>query len=107
MGGFMKLRRRFSKAPKVLDLKSQKSDVVSIQHEEPKFDEYFRINHNLSPPYNILIDTNFIIHSARKKLDVENELTKILLSNVKIFIPECVFGEIEKMGFKHRVSLIL
>lgn len=103
----MKIKRKVFKAPKVLDIKNKKKSLEKkIENEEPKFDDYFKINHNLSPPYNILIDTNFIIHSVRKRLDIERELSKILLSNVRIYIPECVFGEIEKMGIKQRIALI-
>lgn len=107
----MKLKRTFNKTPKVLNLSHQieknKTQNIIIPNDQPKFDEYFKINHSLSPPYNILIDTNFIIHSSKKKLDIERELKQILLSNINIFIPDCVFGELEKMGFKYRTSLIV
>lgn len=105
----MKIKRKFCKTPKVLNIRQNKtveSKQELYENEEPKFDEYFTINHNLAPPYNIIIDTNFIIHSVRKKMDIEIEFMRVLFSNVVIYIPECVFGEIEKMGFKYRVSLI-
>lgn len=106
----MKIKRKFCRVPKVLNI-SEKSrhsekDVSVIENDEPKFDEYFRINHNLAPPYNILMDTNFILHSVRKRMDIETELMRVLFSNVKICVPECVFAEIEKMGLKYRVALM-
>lgn len=107
----MKIKRNFIKTPKLLNISKNKDKQqvkdVEYANEEPKFDEYFKINHNLSPPYSILIDTNFIVHSARKKIDIERGLTKVLLSNVNVFISECVFAEIEKMGFKHKVCLVI
>ncbi|KRH93594.1 putative nucleic-acid-binding protein [Pseudoloma neurophilia] len=107
----MGLKRSFNKTPKVLNIRAQikktTPKTVKLENEEPKFDDYFKINHNLSPPYNVLIDTNFIVHSSKKKIDIEAQLKQILLSNIIINIPECVFAELEKMGFKYRTSLLV
>lgn len=105
----MKHKRVFNKTSKIHDStqfkiqkRAKQNQKLKIENEEPKFDEYFQINHSLAPPYNILIDTNFVIHSVKKKIDIEYELKRILLSNIKIN----VFGELEKMGFKYRSSLL-
>lgn len=49
------------------------------------------------PPFQILLDTNFILHSIKKKIPLTNLTTQTFLSNITINIPRCVFSELEKL----------
>lgn len=69
--------------------------------------EAYRINYTLTPPYSVIIDTNFINSCIRKKLDLRTELLNCLLANTTLFVTDCVIGELEKLGRVYRVALAL
>ena len=52
------------------DYEDEDNVLEEIENEDPQITEYFRINHNLLPPYNIIIDTNFVNHSIKRKIDL-------------------------------------
>lgn len=84
----------------------EKADPEVTEMEiNPDLRKYFDINHNLSPPYNVLLDTNFINMSLRRKLDIEQELVKCLCSRVNMFVTDCVLGEMEKLGRVHTLAV--
>ena len=51
----------------------------------------------IKPPYQVLLDTNFILHSIKKKLQLSDLTTRTFISNVTLNIPRCVFAELEKL----------
>lgn len=103
----MKFKRYFSKPHKLQNISKPKKikEQKQIVNKDPLFSEYFAYNHSLQPPYQIIIDTNFIIHSLKRKLNVFDEIFKCLSSTIVLNIPECVFGELEKLGNKYILSL--
>ncbi|KAF1744422.1 hypothetical protein MXB_4691 [Myxobolus squamalis] len=62
-------------------------------------------NTQLGPPYYILIDTNFINFSIQNKLDLFESLMNCLCAKCVPCVPDCVFGELEKLGRQYRVAL--
>jgi len=66
---------------------------------------FFQYNTNLGPPYNILIDTNFINFSIRNKMDIVRSMMDCLLAKCVPCITECVMGELEKLGSKYKIAL--
>ncbi|KAI4291623.1 U3 small nucleolar RNA-associated protein 24 [Pancytospora philotis] len=68
-------------------------------------EERMILNSAIKPPYEVLLDTNFINDCVRKKLEMETILTECLEANVKLFTTECVFAELEKLGRVFRVAL--
>lgn len=78
---------------------------VAEEDINPDLKKYFEINHSLNPPYNVILDTNFINMSLRRKLDIERELIKCLSSRVTMCITECVIAELEKLGKVHILAL--
>ncbi|GLG94369.1 rRNA-processing protein FCF1 homolog-like Protein, partial [Gryllus bimaculatus] len=66
---------------------------------------FFQYNTQLGPPYHILVDTNFINHSIRYKLDIIQNMMDCLYAKCIPYITDCVLGEIEKMGTKFSVAL--
>jgi len=68
---------------------------------------FFQYNTNLGPPYRILIDTNFINFSIQHKLDLLQSMMDCLLAKCIPCVTDCVIGEIEKMGHRYRLALVL
>jgi len=68
---------------------------------------FFQYNTNLKPPYQILIDTNFINMSIQMKLDIFKASMECLLAKCIPCVTDCVMGELEKMGTRHRLALRL
>lgn len=99
-----------SKMKRMLKLQKKKSQetVPSVPQAKSYMDtECFRINYVFTPPYNVLIDTNFINFCIKRKLDLRTELLNCLLSNTELLVTDCVIGELEKLGRIYRVALAM
>ncbi|KAI5190609.1 U3 small nucleolar RNA-associated protein 24 [Nematocida sp. AWRm77] len=83
----------------------EKKPEIREDEIDPDLRKYFEINHNLSPPYNVILDTNFVNMSLRRKLDIEKELISCLYSRVNMFVTDCVMAEMEKLGKVHTLAL--
>merc|ERR1719379_1206360 len=52
----------------------------------------------------VLVDTNFINNSIRKKIDMEDGMLKCVHSKCLPAITDCVISELEKLGKPYRVA---
>ncbi|CRG98898.1 rRNA-processing protein FCF1, putative [Plasmodium relictum] len=68
---------------------------------------FFNYNENLTPPYNIILDTNFINSSIQYKIDIVKGCSELLLAKCNIFITDCVVAEMEKLGQRYALALKL
>lgn len=75
-------------------------DIVSSTEEERA-----SVFTQIRPPYKVILDTNFINDCIRRKMDLTEALSKCLDANVQLFVPECVFAELEKLGKLYRIAL--
>ena len=66
---------------------------------------FFRHNTALGPPYQVVVDTNFINFAIRNKLDLVQAAMDCLCAKVTICVPEPVIAELEKLGTKYRLAL--
>ncbi|KAJ3149719.1 rRNA-processing protein fcf1 [Irineochytrium annulatum] len=66
---------------------------------------FFRHNEALGPPYQILIDTNFINFSIQNKLEIIQASMDCLYAKCVPCITDCVMAELEKLGQKFRIAL--
>lgn len=66
---------------------------------------FFRYNTALGPPYQILLDTNFINFSIQNKLELFKSFMDCLLAKCIPIITDCVMAELEKLGHKYHVAL--
>jgi len=66
---------------------------------------FFKHNSALGPPYNILVDTNFINFSIKNKIDLVKGMMDCLYAQCVPHITDCVMAELEKLGQKYRVAL--
>lgn len=66
---------------------------------------FFKHNTALGPPYQILLDTNFLNFSIVNKLDLFKSMLDCMLAKCVPIITDCVMAELEKLGVKYRVAL--
>ncbi|KAF2196144.1 rRNA-processing protein-like protein FCF1 [Delitschia confertaspora ATCC 74209] len=66
---------------------------------------FFQANTALVPPYSVLVDTNFLSHTVRAKLDLQSSLMDCLYAKATPIITSCVMAELEKLGTKYRIAL--
>jgi len=82
---------------------SEKEKVRHVQQVASSM--FFRHNTALVPPYDVLVDTNFINFSVQNKLDIMKSMMDCLYAECHPCITDCVMGELEKLGPKYRVAL--
>ena len=66
---------------------------------------FFAHNEQLGPPYQVLIDTNFINFSIQNKLDICRAMMDCLLAKCIPCVTDCVIAELEKLGPRYKVAL--
>lgn len=88
-----------AKEKEIIEEQSLESSISSSQEEREL------LNSSLKPPYQVILDTNFINDCIRKKMDLEESLVECLEGEVNLLVPECVFGELEKLGRVYRLAL--
>jgi U3 small nucleolar RNA-associated protein 24 len=66
---------------------------------------FFKHNEALKPPYQVIVDTNFINFSIQNKLEMVKAMMDCLLAKCIPCITDCVMAELEKMGEKYRIAL--
>ena len=97
------------KAPSKPEVAKKPDDEVNKVRESTKVSSalFFQANNNLRPPYQVLIDTNFINFSIQNKLDIFKSMMDCLLAKCVPCITDCVIAELEKLGSKYRLALRL
>lgn len=89
--------------------KAQKKTTISgeLVREAPQAPShmFFKHNESLVPPYNVLVDTNFISHTVQRKLSLLDNMMDCLLAKCNPIITSCVMAELEKLGTKYRLAL--
>lgn len=66
---------------------------------------FFQHNTALVPPYNVLVDTNFLSHTVQRKLSMLESMMDCLYAKCNPIITSCVMAELEKLGQKYRLAL--
>lgn len=104
----MGAKARLKKLKKMGYKKKAKEEAAEAEEESSvssAAEERMILNSAIKPPYEVLLDTNFINDCVRKKLVLEDVLSECLEANVKLYTTECVFAELEKLGRVYRVAL--
>ncbi|KAJ4301009.1 rRNA-processing protein fcf1 [Kalmusia sp. IMI 367209] len=85
----------------------KKAEAEKAKREIPQAPSsmFFSANEALGPPYRVLIDTNFLSHTVRCKLDLQKALMDLLYAKATPIITSCVMAEMEKLGPKYRIAL--
>ena len=76
-------------------------------YEKERVSLFFSHNTQLGPPYQVIVDTNFINFSIQYKLDILRSMMDCLLAKCTPVLTDCVVAEIEKMGHRYRLALKL
>ncbi|KAI2786783.1 rRNA-processing protein FCF1 [Penicillium oxalicum] len=118
--GVQKKTRKFAVAKRTIQLRDNrlkandksakdeknkgKDDVIREAPQVPS-SLFFQYNTALTPPYSVLVDTNFISHTIQHKLDVIPTMMDCLYAKCIPIITDCVLAELEKLGQKYRLAL--
>ncbi|CAI5459892.1 unnamed protein product [Closterium sp. Yama58-4] len=91
----------------VLDPKKPDTEKDKLPRNVPNVSSalFFKHNTALGPPYQVLVDTNFINFSISNKLDLEKAMMDCLYAKCTPCITDCVLAELEKLGQMYRVAL--
>ncbi|KAF6257634.1 Fcf1-domain-containing protein [Scenedesmus sp. NREL 46B-D3] len=111
--GKAKKTRKFAEVKRLLSPKDiegpkqkQKQKKDEVRHvEKVSSAMFFKYNTQLGPPYQVLVDTNFINFSIKNKIDLVKGMMDCLYAECKPCITDCVMAELEKLGQKYRVAL--
>ncbi|KAK4166675.1 Fcf1-domain-containing protein [Cladorrhinum sp. PSN259] len=100
--------RRKSEAEKKASLEIKKKEKEAVR-EIPQMPSSMFFEHNtaLVPPYQVLVDTNFLSRTVGAKLPLLETAMTTLAASVNICISSCVLAEMEKLGPKYRVALMI
>ncbi|AGO12257.1 AaceriAEL102Wp [[Ashbya] aceris (nom. inval.)] len=118
--GRAKKTRKFALVKRTLNAKKDTRIKANAEKEAKKDDPeltkhipqvssalFFQYNQAIKPPYQVLIDTNFINFSIQKKIDIVRGMMDCLLAKCVPLITDCVMAELEKLGPKYRIALKL
>mmetsp|Transcript_12732 Transcript_12732/g.12385 ORF Transcript_12732/g.12385 Transcript_12732/m.12385 type:complete len:89 (+) Transcript_12732:64-330(+) len=71
-----------------------------------KYLRFFKIVYGVNPPYDIILDGNFIFAALKVKLDIQERLDKLLQGEtVRIHVLKSVLTELAAAGPKTSTSL--
>ncbi|KAL2826486.1 Fcf1-domain-containing protein [Aspergillus cavernicola] len=95
---------RVKKAPEQ-PKKSKPSEELTRHVEAAPTNMFFAANTALGPPYRVLVDTNFVSHAIRAKLDMLPAMMDLLYAKCIPTFTDCTIAELEKLGDKYRLAL--
>ncbi|ANB11169.1 Fcf1p [Sugiyamaella lignohabitans] len=116
--GKAKKTRKFAQVKRVITSKDQR--IKKNQEQQKPVDQdkelvkeipqvssalFFQYNEAIKPPYQVLVDTNFINFSIQKKLDLVRGMMDTLYARCIPIVTDCVMAELEKLGPKYRIAL--
>ncbi|KAL3489241.1 Fcf1-domain-containing protein [Aspergillus germanicus] len=94
---------RLKKAPEKPKPKPDEEITRHIQAAPTNM--FFAANTALGPPYRVLVDTNFVSHAIRAKLDLLPSMMDLLYAKCIPTFTDCTIAELEKLGDKYRLAL--
>lgn len=103
-----RLKENKAKQEALAKEKAQKKTAAGeLIREAPQMPSHMFFQHNtaLVPPYNVLVDTNFLSHTVQRKLSLLETMMDCLYAKCNIIITSCVMAELEKLGPKYRLAL--
>jgi U3 small nucleolar RNA-associated protein 24 len=102
-----RLKENQAKAEMLQKEKQKKTINGELIREAPQMPSNMFFEHNtaLAPPYNVLVDTNFLSHTVQRKLSLLESMMDCLYAKCNPIITSCVMAELEKLGPKYRLAL--
>ncbi|KAL8731781.1 MAG: hypothetical protein Q9166_003228 [cf. Caloplaca sp. 2 TL-2023] len=77
--------------------RKSKGDEVIREIPQVSASLFFQYNTALVPPYNVLVDTNFLSHTVQNKLELLSTMMDCLYAKCIPIITSCVMAELEKL----------
>lgn len=102
-----RIRKNQEKVEKQTKVDNEKKHEAAKHVDQVPTAMFFQYNTQLGPPYNVLVDTNFINFSIKNKLEIYKSMMDCLLAKCIPCITDCVMAELEKLGTKFRLALRL
>ncbi|KAK0739824.1 Fcf1-domain-containing protein [Apiosordaria backusii] len=99
--------RRKTEAEKKKQLEINKKEKELVRERQAPSSMFFEHNTALVPPYQVIVDTNFLSRSIQAKLPLLESAMDALYASVNIIITDCVMAELEKLGPKYRMALMI
>ncbi|TQS31446.1 hypothetical protein Golomagni_08270 [Golovinomyces magnicellulatus] len=102
-----RLKENKAKEEQRLKEKAKRTASGELIREAPQMPSNMFFQHNtaLVPPYNVLVDTNFLSHTVQRKLSLLESMMDCLFAKCNPIITSCVIAELEKLGPKYRLAL--
>ncbi|KAF4985783.1 hypothetical protein FDECE_16318 [Fusarium decemcellulare] len=96
-----RLKENIAKAELAAKEKAKKTVNGELVREAPQMPSNMFFQHNtaLVPPYNVLVDTNFLSHTVQRKLSLLDSMMDCLYAKCNPIITSCV------LGTKYRLAL--
>lgn len=69
--------------------------------------QQYELNFGFRPPYNIILDGNFLHASAKIGLDLPGRLYKIFQNKMNICVTSCIQSELKSLGMQTQAALEL
>ncbi|KAL4930973.1 rRNA-processing FCF1 family protein [Aspergillus undulatus] len=98
------IKARDERVKKAPEKPKPKDEVVRNVQAAPT-NMFFAANTALGPPYRVLVDTNFVSHAIRAKLDLLPAMMDLLYAKCIPTFTDCTIAELEKLGDKYRLAL--
>jgi U3 small nucleolar RNA-associated protein 24 len=103
---FALVKRMISKNDNRITKKEPPKKTEQVRHlQQVSSALFFKHNEALVPPYQVIVDTNFINFSIQNKLEMVKAMMDCLYAKCIPCITDCVMAELEKMGEKYRIAL--
>ncbi|KAF2480567.1 rRNA-processing protein FCF1 [Neohortaea acidophila] len=99
-----RLKKNIDKDSAEKQAKKKRDELIREVPQVPS-GMFFKHNTALQPPYQILLDTNFLSHTVHHKLPLLPTLMDTLYATCNPIITSCVMAELEKLGPKYRIAL--
>ncbi|ROW05940.1 hypothetical protein VPNG_08470 [Cytospora leucostoma] len=102
-----RLKENKDKADIVQETKKKATANGELIREIPQAPSSMFFQHNtaLVPPYQVLVDTNFLSHTVSRKIEMLTGMMDVLYAKCEVLITSCVMAELEKLGPKYRIAL--
>ncbi|RKO98998.1 hypothetical protein CXG81DRAFT_28223 [Caulochytrium protostelioides] len=86
--------------------KAEKADNELVRHvPRVASSMFYSLNEAIVPPYQIIVDTNFINFAIRNRLEPVQAMMDCLLAKCIPCVTDCVIGELERLGVRFRLAL--
>ncbi|KAK9445068.1 sarcosine oxidase [Metarhizium brunneum] len=100
----LKTNQKKDEEAKAKEKKTINGELIREAPQMPS-NMFFQHNTALVPPYNVLVDTNFLSHTVQRKLSLLESMMDCLYAKCNPIITSCVMAELEKLGPKYRLAL--